>query len=484
MKRFLLFLLAGLAVLTGILVFNTVRFVPPQADEQSASLQLSEPDGQALAEKLSQAIRFKTISYESGNPDNYATFAAFSAWLETAYPTVFAQLTLHRINDHTLLFRWKGSASQNEPVLLSAHYDVVPVNEGTEQDWTHPPFEGVIADGIIWGRGALDDKSAVIAMMSSVEQLLAQGFTPERDIYMAFTHDEELGSELGAESVTRWFEERNIKLAWSLDEGSFVLKDILPRIDKSIASINIAEKGFLTLKLTAKGEGGHSSMPPDETAVSILAEAIVSLKAEAMPGGLEGLAGKMYGDIARHMSFSKRLLFANQWLFDPVLNDVLSGSVTGNAMLRTTVAPTMLSGSVKSNVLPQEATATVNFRLHPRDSTAGVIAWVNAAINDERVSVKALESFEPSVVASASNRGFSDLVSVTQAVYPNAIITPGLTIAATDSRFYARMTDAYRFNPMIITNEDIAGFHGTNEKISIENMVNAVKFYSALMQQQ
>lgn len=483
MKRFLLFFGVGLAALVGFLVVTAVQFVPQKIESDTSSLAVPSPDGQMLAQKLSEAVRFKTISYESGNPDDYAAFAAFSAWLEGAYPSVFEQLTLHRINQHTLLFHWKGQTTQ-APVMFSAHYDVVPVNAGTEGDWAHPPFAGVIADGLIWGRGTLDDKSAVIALMSSVESLLAQQFTPQRDIYLAFTHDEEVGSELGAESVTEWFESRNIQLAWSLDEGSFVLKDILPGIDKGIASINVAEKGFLTLKLIAKGKGGHSSMPPDETAVSILANAIVNLKSQAMPGGLEGLAGKMYGDIARHMSFSKRLLFANQWLFDPVLNNILSGSVTGNAMLRTTIAPTMLSGSVKSNVLPQEATATVNFRLHPRDSVASVTAWVNAMIDDERVSVEALESFEPSIVASSSTAGFNDLVAVTKAVYPNSIITPGLTIAATDSRFYARMTDAYRFNPMIITNEDIAGFHGTNEKISIENMVNAVKFYSTLMLQQ
>lgn len=483
MKRIGLTVFAGIVLLLAVLIVNALRFTPPPVASTDREMLTVEPDGQMLAQQLSQAITFKTISYETGNPDNYASFAAFSAWLENTYPAVFEQLTLHRINQHTLLFQWQGKTDA-PGVMFSAHYDVVPVNPGTENNWTHPPFAGDIADGMIWGRGALDDKSAAIALMASVSALLQQGFTPEHDIYIALTHDEELGSELGAQSVTRWFEDNKVPLAWSLDEGSFVLKDILPGIDKGIASINVAEKGFLTLTLTAKGAGGHSSMPPADTAVTILASAILKLKDAPLPGGLEGVSEQMYSNIARHMDFSKRLLFANMWLFRPLLNSILDDSTSGNAMLRTTTAPTMLSGSVKSNVLPATATATINFRLHPRDSVQSVVDWVTNAIDDERVTVAVMESTEPSTVSPTDNQGFNDLIASTQTVYPNSIITPGLTIAATDSRFYAAMTNAYRFNPMVITNEDLDGFHGTNEKISIENMVNAVKFYSALMQKQ
>ncbi|MBU3023769.1 M20 family peptidase [Aestuariibacter sp. A3R04] len=483
MKRIFLTLAVALVILTGVLVVNTLRFTPVEVIPQPVETTAITPDGNALAQQLSEAITYKTISFEDGNKDNYAAFSAFTQWLEDTYPRVFNNLILHRINEHTLLLQWKGTTG-DAPVLLSAHYDVVPVNPGTEKDWTHPPFAGVIDDGMIWGRGALDDKSAVIAIMASATALLEQGFTPKRDVFFAFTHDEELGSDLGAQSVVKWFEQRNIALAWSLDEGSFVLKDILPGMDKDIASINVAEKGFLTVKLTASGEGGHSSMPPQDTAVSILASAILKVKDAPLPGGLDGVSQDMYSNIARHMDFGKRMMFANLWLFKPLLNIVLDDSTSGNAMLRTTTAPTMLSGSVKSNVLPATATAVINFRLHPRDTPERVVQWVVNAIDDPRVTVETTEAFPASSVAPSDNQSFADLASSTQLVFPNAIVTPGLTIAATDSRFYAKTTNAYRFNPMVITNDDLNGFHGTNEKISIENMVSAVKFYTSLIQKQ
>ena len=464
--------------LLGVLIFNAVRYTPVE-NAPLKPMTLIHPDADKLAKQLSEAITFKTISWENGNPDDYAGFRAFQQWLEHTYPNVFEQLSLTRINTHTLLLRWNGKEGNAQPVLFSAHYDVVPVNPGTENEWSHSPFAGDIADGYIWGRGALDDKSAAIALMASVSGLLKTGFTPKQDIYIALTHDEELGSEDGAVAVTQWFRDQNITPAWSLDEGSFVLDGIVPGVDKGIVS----EKGYLTLKLTAHGEGGHSSMPPEETAVTVLAEALVKLKDAPLPGGLEGISEKMYGDIARNMDFSKRLLFANLWLFRPLLSSVLDDTNSGNAMMRTTTAPTMLSGSVKSNVLPATATATINFRLHPRDTVDDVVIWVTAAINDERVKLEVGEFIEASPVAATDQAGFIQLVQTTRAVYPEAIITPGLTIAATDSRFYGDITNAYRFNPMVINNDDLAGFHGTNERVSIENLVRATQFYTALMQQ-
>ncbi|OFC70297.1 M20 family peptidase [Alteromonas confluentis] len=469
--------------LLGILIFNAVRYTPVE-NAPLKPMTLIQPDANALAAQLSEAITFQTISWESGNPDDYASFIALQQWLETTYPNVFAQLELTRINTHTLLLRWQGSEATGQPVLFSAHYDVVPVNPGTENEWTHSPFAGDIADNYVWGRGALDDKSAVVGLMASVSGLLKTGFTPKQDIYVALTHDEELGSEDGAVALTQWFRDQSITPAWSLDEGSFVLDGIVPGVDKGIASINVSEKGYLTLKLIAHGEGGHSSMPPENTAVTVLAEALVKLKDAPLPGGLEGISEKMYGDIARNMDFSKRLLFANLWLFKPLLSSVLDDTKSGNAMMRTTTAPTMLSGSVKSNVLPATATATINFRLHPRDTVEDVVNWVTAAIDDERIDVKMGEFTEASPVAATDNDGFTQLVQTTRAVYPNTIITPGLTIAATDSRFYGDITNAYRFNPMVINNDDLEGFHGTNERISIENLVRATQFYTALMQQQ
>lgn len=483
MKRFFMSLAGVLVLLLGVLVFNAVRFSAPTTPSAPNYAISVAPNGDELAQQLSEAIQFQTLSEENGNADDKEAFDNFTAWLEQTYPQVFASLSVQRFNQHTLLLHWQGTAN-NAPVLFSAHYDVVPVNPGTEQDWQYPPFAGTIADGMIWGRGALDDKSTVVALMASVNALLAQNFSPTNDIYIAFTHDEELGSELGSQAVMTYFKENGINLAWSLDEGSFVLSGIAPGVDKDIASINVTEKGFLNLKLTASAAGGHSSMPPKDTAVTLLANALVKLHNAPLPGSLEGVSKQMYSNIARHMDFPKRFLFANMWLFKPLLNNFLASSPSGNAMLRTTTAPTMLSGSIKANVLPATATATVNFRLHPRDTIDDVITWVKNAIDDDRIKIAPLEAFEAANVAPSDTKGFADLSEAAGAIYADSIITPGITIAATDSRFYSQITDAYRFTPMVITLSDVESIHGTNEKVSIDNMINAVRFYAAVMQRQ
>lgn len=481
-KKGLLGLSIVLLALVVVVLVRTVTFTP-ETYQPSPDTTMISPDGSVIAEHLSQAIQIQTISYEHAEDRDRAEFQKFIAWLASTYPEVHESLTLTLLNDYTLLFKWRGKAPSKPSVLYSAHYDVVPINPGTESQWQHPPFGGVIQDGIIWGRGALDDKSAVIALMESVTLLLEAAYTPEQDIYIAFTHDEEIGSQYGAKAVSEYVVEQNIKLAWSLDEGSFILDGLVPGSDKRVASINVAEKGFLTLELIAKGEGGHSSMPPQDTAVSILAEAIVNVKNSPVPGGLEGLGETMYTNIAKHMDFFKRMLFANQWLFKPLIEASVSQSPAGNAMLRTTTAPTMLSGSVKANVLPATATATINFRIHPRDTIESVTSWVEAAINDPRITIKTSQAFKPSNVANSDSQGFKNIAAVTRDVQGDIIVTPGLTIAATDSQFYSKITDAYRFNPINLTPAYLSGFHGTNERIDIKNMEDAVKFYTRLIRQ-
>jgi carboxypeptidase PM20D1 len=481
-KKGLLGLVAVIFILATIVIVRTLAFTPEPIASVAKTMSVN-PDSNLIAEHLSQAIQIPTISNDNAALRDKAAFRQFKVWLATTYPEVHEQLSLTYINDYTLLFKWSGKTPSKPSVLFSAHYDVVPINPGTESQWQHPPFAGVIDNGIIWGRGALDDKSAVVALMESVTLLVKDTFIPEQDTYIALTHDEEIGSKEGAQAVTAYFKEHNISLAWSLDEGSFVLDGLVPGSNKRVASINVAEKGLLTIELIAKGVGGHSSMPPQDTAVSILAEAIVKVKNAPVPGGLEGLGEQMYKNIAKHMDFSKRMLFANTWLFKPLIEASLASSPAGNAMLRTTTAPTMLSGSVKSNVLPATATATINFRIHPRDTIDSVISWVETTINDPRISIKTIQASLPSTISDSENQGFKNIAAVTSEVHGDVIITPGLTLAATDSRFYSEITDSYRFNPMNLTPEYLSGFHGTNERIEVKSMVDAVNFYTRLMAQ-
>jgi carboxypeptidase PM20D1 len=467
-------------VLTGVVVYRAAVFLPPEQAKVEPVAHVI--DAQAVAVHLSQAVRFATISNQPPAPIDPAPFDGFVAWLAATYPEVHQGLSREILGNRTVLYKWAGKDSAAKPAMLAAHYDVVPVIPGTEGAWKHPPFAGDIAEGYVWGRGTLDDKGAVITILEAVTYLLKQGYKPQQTIYLSFDHKEELVDDTGAAAVVAHLKAQNIRLAWSLDEGSFVLDGIVPGLPQPVASINVTEKGYLTLNLTAHAAGGHSSMPPRETAVGILARAIVALEQAPLPGGLDGVSGEMFSGLARHMSFGKRVLFANQWLFGALIERELAKSPASNAMLRTTTAPTMLSGSVKENVLPIEATATVNFRLHPRDTPERVIDYVKNTIADDRVSIRMLLGYGASRVAAVDSPAFRAMANAVRQVYGDAVVAPGITIAGTDSRYYETVADnAYRFNPMMISAQDLAGFHGTNERLSLENLVRATRFYIELI---
>jgi carboxypeptidase PM20D1 len=480
-KKIIFSLFIGLTLLIAVLLFRT--FSVSSGGTGTSNYEKIELDGKKISQHLSAAIAFKTISEQNSDDIQYAEFTSFINWLANTYPKVHAQLTLIRINEFTLLYQWQGQDTALSPVLLSGHYDVVPVIPGTESTWTHPPFAGVIDDTHIWGRGTLDDKSAVIGMLEALTFLVERDFVPQRTIYIAATHDEEIGSEKGAAGIVEWMQANNVQPLWSLDEGSFVLNGLIPGVSKPVASINVAEKGFMNLELNVASTGGHSSMPKGHTAVGILSTAIHNLQNSPLQGSLEGVTGNMFDHLAPHMPFVQRVLFANKWLFSGLIENKLSQSAGGNAMLRTTIAPTMLSGSIKANILPINASAIVNFRLHPSDSVASVIEHVTQAINDKRVVINVLEGAPASRVSSYDSAGFKEIASITQHVHgESVVVTPGLTIAATDSRKYESIAEnSYRFNPMSIHAEDVAGFHGTNERLSIDNLLKATEFYIQLM---
>ncbi|MFI2811758.1 M20 family peptidase [Microbulbifer sp. JSM ZJ756] len=487
MKKALL-AVAGLSLLLAtVLLVRTASYSAPAPVDTTADTHA--PDEQQIARHLSEAIRFRTISADMESASTRAQFAAFIEWLAATYPAIHTamppqQLGVDTEHPYTLLFTWPGQREDLAPILLSAHYDVVPVIPGTEGEWRHPPYGGIVDDTHIWGRGTLDDKGAAIALMEATTTLLEMGFQPQRTIYISLTSDEEIGGDHGTAAVVQNLQDEGIQLAWSLDEGSFLLDGFIPGVDQPVASINIAEKGYLTVDLVARGRGGHSSMPPRETAVDTLAAALVRLKQEPLPGGLEGVGAGMFDAVAPHMPFGKRLLFANRWLFGGLIESVLEDQPGTAAMLRTTTAPTMLSGSIKDNVLPIEAVATVNLRVHPRDTIDGIVKHLEQVIDDERVKVRVREGRSASRVSSKDAAGFQAIAAASRATYGPQVIAPGLTIGGTDSRRYEEVADnSYRFNPMVVTSEDTHGFHGTNERISIDNIVGATRFYRQLMEE-
>jgi carboxypeptidase PM20D1 len=475
MKRLFSGSIAAIGVLIAVVVVRTLMHQPPAATNTNlVDIELNEA---ALAERLSQSIQFQTVSFQSPELKNQSQFTAFIDWVHTSYPRVHESLDYIQLND-TMLYRWQGSDSSLQPILVTGHYDVVPVIPGSESQWQQPPFSGAIVDGLIWGRGALDDKSGVLGILEAVTYLLDAGHQPKRTVYLSFGHDEEIGGPEGAAAVAAYLKDQGVQLAWSLDEGSFIFDGLIAGVDSLVAAINVAEKGSVTLDIVAAAEGGHSSMPPQTSAITDLARAITQLEENPLPGGLEGLSADMFDRISRYMPFVPRMFFANQWLFGGLIDDQLSATPTTNAMLRTTTAPTMLSGSVKTNVLPIEAVASVNFRIHPRDSMDSIESYVTDLVASDSISVHRRGGADASAVSDWKAPGFAIIAQSMREIYGDIPVAPGLMIAASDSRHYGKVADnAYRFNPIRLTPELLTGFHGTNEKISVADYAQGVRGY-------
>jgi carboxypeptidase PM20D1 len=480
-KRLIIAGIGAIGLLIAVVVVRTLMHQPPATtDTDRVEIELNE---RALAERLSQSIQFKTISFQSPELKDQSQFTGFIDWVHSSYPLVHSRLEYVQLND-TMLYRWPGSDPSLKPILVTGHYDVVPVIPGSEDQWQQPPFSGAIVDGVIWGRGALDDKSGVLGILEAATYLLEAGHQPVRTVYLSFGHDEEIGGPEGAAAVAAYLADQGVQLAWSLDEGSFIFDGLIDGVDSLVAAINVAEKGSVTLDIIAAAEGGHSSMPPKTSAITDLARAITRLEENPVPGGLEGLAADMFDRISRHMPFVPRVFFANQWLFGGLIEEQLSEAPTTNAMLRTTTAPTMLSGSVKTNVLPIEAVATVNFRIHPRDTVESVENYVTDLVASDSISVHSHGGGNPSAVSDWQAPGYEVIAQSMREIHGDIPVAPGLMIAASDSRHYGKVADnAYRFNPIRLTPELLTGFHGTNEKISVTDYAQGVRGYIRIIAQ-
>ncbi|MBS1241101.1 MAG: Gly-Xaa carboxypeptidase, partial [Gemmatimonadetes bacterium] len=385
MKKLLLGIILAAAGLVAVLQLRASRLPPvPEATLRPDSLAL---DAEAAGRHLAEAITFPTVSLESGGPVDTAAFRQLHLFLERAYPNLHRQLRRELIGGLSLLFTWPGRDPALAPVILMAHQDVVPVTPEALDRWAHPPFAGQIADGFIWGRGALDDKAGMMGILEAVEALLSQGYQPARTIYLAFGHDEEVGGVYGARAIADTLAARGMASpAMVLDEGG-AMSEGMAGLEGPVALIGVAEKGFVTLQLTVDAEGGHSSMPPRETAIGILSAAITRLEAHPFPARMTPAVQGMFASMAPATSGATRLALANLWLFKPVVIRRLLAEPQTASMLRTTTAPTIFHAGVKDNVLPQRATASVNFRLLTGDTRESVMATVHRIIADDRVRV-------------------------------------------------------------------------------------------------
>jgi carboxypeptidase PM20D1 len=482
-------LVAIVAIVVVVLV-RALAFKPPAFERNAEAWQPDEAAGESgesdagELDRLARAIRIETIGSASYEQVDFAPFDEFIAFLQESFPLFNEQCTLERVNGYALIYRWAGSDEALLPVALMAHYDVVPVEEGTTNDWEQPPFSGAVVDGVIWGRGTLDIKSQLTAYLEAAERLMREGSRPRRTLYFCFGHDEENGGAHGAAAIVEHLRTQGVRLEAVLDEGGFVVSGAMKGIDVPIGLIGIAEKGTSNLQIEVEGEGGHSSMPPKNSSLGMAAKVVAQIEQHPLPARLSPPAEGMLRGIAGEMGFAVRMALANLWLMRPVLLRILGGNVVTNSMVRTTFAVTQAQASDAPNVLPQTTRITINVRLLSGDTTASVQRYFEelATKVGATVRVKPLLAQEASPVSPTDTPFYGLLTDLMGEIYPNAVPTPYLVMGATDSRyFYALSNNVYRFTPIWITNEDRAHIHSTNESLSTTNYYRMIHFYERLM---
>ena len=470
----------GLAfvILVGVLLIRALTFKPrKQPTIDCAPLSFSEEAAVAALQKL---VQCRTVSYNDPAMEDEAEFAKLIDLLPSLYPRVFEACSFTKLPDRALLFRWPGKA-QAAPSVMMAHYDVVPVSE---ESWDKPPFAGIIEDGVLWGRGTLDTKVTMNGILSAADYLIGEGFRPENDIYFAFSGGEEVNGP-GAANIVSYFRQQRITPALVVDEGGAVVENVFPGVKKPCAMVGIAEKGMMNVRYSVRSSGGHASAPLPKTPVTTLAKACRRVVEHPFRMHITEPAAQMFDTLGRHSGFALKLVFANLWLFRPVLDLICrKGGGEMNALCRTTTAFTMMEGSTARNVIPTEAALISNMRLNPADSVAQATAYLEKTVNDPDVEITVLESFEPSPVSETGCAPWNKVAAAVDVTWPGCIVSPYLMVQCSDSRHYRDLSNhVYRFSAMAMTAEERKSIHGNNEKIRLESVAKAVEFYIRLMGQ-
>jgi len=428
------------------------------------------------AERLAQALRYKTISYQESDRVQPAEFVALNRHLKESFPRVFDELAVESVNTHSLLIHWPGSDSTLKPVLFTAHTDVVPIEPGTESGWTHPPFSGVISDGRIYGRGTLDDKQGVLGLLEAAESLLLEGYTPRRGLVFAFGHDEEISGPRGAAILAQRMVEKGLSFQWMVDEGGLLITDNPMLPDRPLAMINIAEKAYVTLTLVATGEGGHSSRPPKISTIGRLAAALQRIESNPYPVRLSVPVQSMLEALAPHVGQPQRFIFNNLWLTESIVAQQMGGDPLTDAFVRSTTALTMFNAGVKENVVPQRAEAKVNFRLLPGDTPQELLSRIEALVDDPLITISAKDWNAVIPIADPAATGFQVISQAVSAVYPEAVVVPSLLTATTDTRHYVDLAENhYRFHGVLMDASQANSIHGTDEYISVESYEKSIE---------
>lgn len=508
-KKIIISLLALIIILALVFVIRTLTYRFGDTENQSTDKKIADttPSEKAIR-RFVGGIRIPTISNEIYELTNFKPFDEFKKYLAQVYPEVYRVMETDTINTYGLVFYWKGKNSNLKPILFLSHYDVVPVIgydpatmavsdtifqindtplppiQSISEKWNYSPFSGAVANGRIYGRGTLDMKVMLFSLMEGADNLITEGFQPERDIWFAFGHDEEVSGRQGALKIADYFKQKGLRFDAVYDEGGIIASpgSAMEMIQKPLALVGIGEKGFLTLQLTVKGLGGHSSIPPAKSSLIYAAEIIEKLNENQFPARIISPIASFFDNIGSEMNFFARMTIANQWLLKPLLLKTMEKAPASNALVRTTTAVTMAKGSDAPNVLSSESIVTVNFRILPGDSVAGVMEHVEKICEGYDVNIEVISQREPSGISSIDVRGFEVIKEKIAQIYPEAIVTSYITIGGTDAYKYQIVSDhIYRLLPFELNQYEQRTIHNENEYISLENFGKVQWYFKEIM---
>lgn len=469
-------ILGILALFLAVIIIRAVLFNPK--DSTQVSDEEISFDKQKAVANLQTLVKFKTVSYYDKGLEDEKEFQGLIDELPRLFPNVFKACTLKKLPERALLFKWKGK-SEGDPAVLMAHYDVVPVNE---ENWEKPAFDGILENGVLWGRGTLDTKGTFSGILTAADKLIEDGFVPENDIYFAFSGGEEINGE-GAVKIVDYFHEKGITPSLVVDEGGAVVENVFPGVKAPCGLIGIAEKGMMNVRYTALSSGGHASAPKPNSPLVRLANTCIKLEKSPFEKHLTKPVAEMFDTLGRHSTFVYKLIFANLWCFSPVL-DIICKKSGGelNAMMRTTVAFTQSSGSSAPNVIPPKAELISNMRLNPADTVDSAFEYLRKTVNNSSVNIEIMSSVNPSRISQTDCEGYKKVASAVASTWKGSIVSPYLMVQCSDSRHYGRISDkVYRFSAMDLTSEERATIHGNNERIRIECIHKTVEFYIRFM---
>lgn len=428
-------------------------------------------------EIFSEILRYRTVSHQPGEVFDIKPFRETAVYLKKVFPLVHKHFKRETVGSGSLLFTLQGSDRSLKPFMLTAHLDVVPAVDG--EQWLEPPFSGNIRDGRIWGRGAIDYKAGVSAMLQACEDILERGFTPDRTVILAFGHDEEVGGDNGASEIVRILTDRGVSLSSVLDEGGYIYS--YPWMERDVAVIGLAEKGYLTIRLTARGVQGHASVPELNTAAGSLCRCLAELEKNQFTAKLCNPVEMMLQ--ATSDMLRESVIVSDRATTPGEMMRIIEEWPSGNALVRTTTAITMIQGSSKENIIPAEPFALVNFRAVPGDHSCDILDHVRSIADPLGVDVRYEDTnqiHEPSGISSMDTEEYGAIQAAVWEIWPHIPVVPGIFPAATDSRHYCRIADnIYRFEPVHLGKNGLGALHSEGESITVEDYLNAVSFYTA-----